>query len=79
MTTLLGRGSEEPSPTSKSEPWGHYKSVNEHRVRTEALTQAKQREAGKENAKGQTPGTRTWIQRQGKFAGAAGKGKGKRT
>ncbi len=53
------------------------KSVDEHGVKIEALTQAKQRNAGKENVKEQN----SRDQKQGKFAGAAvkGKGKGKQT
>jgi hypothetical protein len=59
LTTLLGRGSSEPSTTSKdqieSDLGGLRKSVNEHGVKIEALTQAKQRNAGKENVKSKTP------------------------
>jgi hypothetical protein len=57
----------------KSDLGGLRKSVNEHGVKIEALTQAKQRNAGKENVKEQNSGD----QKQGKFAGAAVKGKGK--
>jgi hypothetical protein len=61
----------------KSDLGGLCKSVNEHGVKIEALTQANQRNPGKENVQEQNSGD----QRQGRFAGAAikGKGKGKQT
>jgi hypothetical protein len=57
----------------KSDLGGLGKSVNEHGVKIEALTQAKQRNAGKENVREQNSGD----QKMGKFAGAAVKGKGR--
>ncbi len=57
----------------KSDLGGLSKLVNENAAKIEALTQSKQRAACKENVQEQTSGD----QKQGKFAGAAVKGKGK--